>query len=190
MTDDASSPIPLLDPAFDAFGAKVRAVPADAWARPTPCTAWAVRDVVNHVVAEHLWVPHLLAGETIEQVGDRYDGDVLGADPAGAWERACEQSRAAWQATSDDFTVHLSFGETPARDYAEQMLVDLVVHGWDLARGAGLDDALDPTAAAHVLDYVGPRANEWHAFGVFAEPFDADSDDLSTRLLALTGRRS
>jgi uncharacterized protein (TIGR03086 family) len=190
VTDIARSPIPLLGPALDAFGAKVQAVSPGAWARPTPCTEWDVRDVVNHVVAEHLWVPHLLRGETLADVGDRYDGDVIGDDPVEAWERASEQSRAAWHTASDDFVVHLSFGDTPASEYGEQMLSDLVIHGWDLARGAGLDDQLDPVAAARVLDYLGPRAKEWHEFGVFAEPIEVDSDDATTRLLGLTGRRA
>jgi hypothetical protein len=69
------------------------------------------------------------------------------------------------------------------------MLLDLVVHGWDVARGAGLDETLNPAAAAHVLSYVEVHAKEWEAAGVFAAPVDLDADDLVTRLLGCTGRR-
>jgi len=185
-----SSPRPLLTPAFAAFGAKVHAVSADAWSNATPCTEWSVRDLVNHLVAEHLWVPHLLHGETIADVGDRYDGDVLGADPARAWDQAAEASSASWQALpSDDVTVHLSFGDVPAGEYAEQMLVDLVVHGWDLARGAGLDESFDRAVVEHVLAYVETQAKLWHDAGIFGEPVAVDSPDPGQRLLGLTGRR-
>jgi uncharacterized protein (TIGR03086 family) len=149
-----------------------------------------VRDLVNHVVAEHLWVPHLLRGETISDVGDRYDGDVLGGDAVAAWDRARTASAQAWHAiASDEIIVHLSFGDVPAREYAEQMLTDLVVHGWDLARGAGLDEHIDTALADHVLGYVEPSAKAWHDAGVFGEPVEVSSAATADRLLGLTGRR-
>jgi hypothetical protein len=51
--------------------------------------------LVKHLVSEQLWVPHLLRGDTIAEVGDRYEGDVLGADRSRAWERAAVDARAA-----------------------------------------------------------------------------------------------
>src|SRR5665213_1363632 len=108
MTEVPPTTFDLIVQGIDAFGDKVRAVPADRWAAPTPCTDWSVRDLVNHVTGEHLWAPHLLDGETIAQVGDRYDGDVLGDSPLTAWESAADASRAAWLSTSPGAVVHLS----------------------------------------------------------------------------------
>jgi uncharacterized protein (TIGR03086 family) len=179
----------LIVQGIDAFGVKVGAVPADAWAAPTPCTDWSVRDLVNHVTGEHLWAPHLLEGETIAQVGDRYDGDVLGDSPVAAWEQAAQASRAAWRSASPDDVVHLSFGDNPALEYGEQMLSDLLIHGWDLARGAGLDETMDPTAVAAVLRYLEPNAKSWEVAGIFAAPVQIDSAEPASRLLALSGRR-
>lgn len=187
--DEAAGTFELIDGALDRFGSKVRAIPADGWTAPTPCTDWSVRDLVNHVVGEHLWAPPLLGGATIADVGDRYDGDVLGDDPVGAWERAQELSRAAWRSAAPDVTVHLSFADVPALEYGEQMLLDLVVHGWDLARGAGLDETIEPAAAAHVLTYLEPNAKAWHDAGMFADAANIDSDDPAAQLLGLTGRR-
>ena len=31
---------------------------------------------------------HLLRGDTLDAVGDRYDGDVLGSDPVQTWDKA------------------------------------------------------------------------------------------------------
>ena len=164
----------LVPAAIDAFTDKVSAVPADRWNQPTPDTEWTVRDLVNHVTGEHLWVPHLLGGETLEQVGDRYDGDVLGDDQVTAWITAADASRKAWLHVQPGLQVHLSSGLTPVDEYAAQMHLDLVIHGWDLARGAALDDSIDPDVAQQVLDYVAPLATAWSAAGLFAAPVEGD----------------
>ena len=65
-----------------------RLIADDQWANPTPDTEWTVRDLVEHLVGEQLWVPLLLGGATIEEVGDRFDGDNLGDDPKTAWSLA------------------------------------------------------------------------------------------------------
>lgn len=189
MTDHSASVFELILQGIDAFGEKVAAVPDDKWGAPTPCSDWSVRDLVNHVTSEHLWAPHLLAGETIAQVGDRYDGDVLGDSPVAAWERAAKDSRAAWSSASPDIDVHLSFGDVPALEYGQQMLSDLVIHGWDLARGAGLDETMEPTAVASSLAYLGPHAKSWHEAGIFDAPVEIDARDPASRLLALSGRK-
>jgi uncharacterized protein (TIGR03086 family) len=97
MTMTQGSARTLIPAAAREFGARVHGVPPDGWTAPTPCTEWTVRDLVNHLVGEHLWAPHLLRGETVEQVGDRYEGDVLGKDPVAAWDAAAEASLAAWE---------------------------------------------------------------------------------------------
>jgi uncharacterized protein (TIGR03086 family) len=190
MSETSVQTFELIDQGLSAFGAKVHAVPAAAWSQPSPCANWAVRDVVNHVVGEQLWVSHLLEGETIAQVGDRYDGDVIGDAPVDAWDAASLAAGAAWRGGSPDQIVHLSFGDVPALEYAEQMLVDLVVHGWDLARGAGLADTIDPLAAEHVLGYLTLHAEQWRSGGAFGKAVDVDSSDPAVRLLALTGRKA
>lgn len=189
MTMTQGSARTLIPAAAREFGARVHGVPPDGWTAPTPCTEWSVRDLVNHLVGEHLWAPHLLRGETVEQVGDRYDGDVLGEDPVAAWDAAVTASLAAWEAAKDDDTVHLSFGDTSAEEYAEQMLTDLVVHAWDLARGAGLDDRLDPRAVRHVWEYASVRVPQWEGSSMLAPPVRTASDDIQDQLIALVGRR-
>ncbi|HMC69482.1 MAG TPA: maleylpyruvate isomerase N-terminal domain-containing protein, partial [Mycobacteriales bacterium] len=57
--------------AVDGFTARVANVATDDLARATPCTDWNVADLVNHVINEMLWMPPLLDGKTIADVGDR-----------------------------------------------------------------------------------------------------------------------
>ena len=82
--------------AVEAFGERVRAVPDDRWNGSTPCTDWDVRALVNHLVGENLWTPPLFEGKTIAEIGDVYDGDVLGADPKGVREMILLESHASW----------------------------------------------------------------------------------------------
>ena len=50
------------------------------------CEDWTVRELVNHIVTGNYWAAELGAGQTIEEVGDRLDGDVLGDDPLAAYD--------------------------------------------------------------------------------------------------------
>ena len=172
------------------FTDRIHEVPDDAWGAATPCSEWDVRELVNHMVAEHLWVPDLLGGATVDEIGDRYDGDVLGDDPAAAWDAAWAASSAAWAAVGEGDTVELSRGTTPIATYREEMIIDLVVHGWDLSRGAGLDESGSPAAVARALEIA--SANPYGSGGsssYFAAPVQVESDDPLVRLVAILGRQ-
>jgi uncharacterized protein (TIGR03086 family) len=188
MTD----PVKLHGIAADGFDRRVAAVGADQWAAPTPCAEWDVRELVNHLVYEAKWAPELFAGKTIEEVGDRYDGDQLGDDPVGVWRDSNADARTA---ISDpgalERTVHLSFGDVPAGEYLNQLTLDLAVHGWDLARAIGADETIEPALVDALLPYIEANAELISGSGVFGDPVQVSPDaDPQTRLLALLGRSS
>lgn len=176
--------------ASEAFGARVHAVGDDQWELPTPCTDWSVRDLVNHVVAEDLWVPPLMAGQTVEDVGDRFDGDVLGEDPKRAWDRAVKQARdAVLEEGAMERTVHLSFGDSPGHEYAMQLFTDHLIHCWDLARAIGADERLDPDLVEACTAYFDGVEDTFRAAGVIGDPPPVPDDaDAQTVLLARFGR--
>lgn len=179
----------LLATAAKEFGSRVLDVPDDGWDRPTPCSGWTARDLVGHLVAEHLWAVELLAGAAIHEVGDRFEGDVLGDDPKASWTRVINDSMDAWVAAGVDDTVRLSSGERPVDEYAEEMLLDLTVHAWDLARGAGLSEDIDDDVVAHVLAYAQAHADQLIGTGLFGDQVQVDSQDPTAQLLGLLGRR-
>lgn len=175
--------------ALDVFDRAVHQIRDDQWQAPTPCTDWTVHDLVNHLTGEQLWVPHLLRGETMEQVGDRYDGDVLGDDPLGTWEDAASAAREAWLADGAvDRRVHLSFGLSGADVYGRQMTMDLTVHGWDLARAIGADPAIPAELATEIDRDFRPQVAQWRGV-IFADavPVPDDAGPVDT-LIALVGR--
>jgi uncharacterized protein (TIGR03086 family) len=177
--------------ALDVFDRAVHKVGLTDWDSPTPCTEWTVRDLVNHLVVEQLWVPDLLAGHTIAEVGDKFDGDQLHDDPPQAWAAASDAARSAWLTPgAAEQTVHLSFGDTSAEEYGWQLTTDLAVHGWDLATALGADAGISDELATAVLRYVEPQLAAWSGSSMFADPVPVPADaDPPTRLIALLGRR-
>lgn len=169
------------------FDRRVRRVRVDQWGLPTPCDQWDVHELVNHLVVEQLWAPHLLGGGTIEEAAGRYEGDVLGEEPAATWAVAAREARAAWLGLSSlDTVVHLSFGDVPARTYLWQSTFDLTVHAWDLGYALG-DERIDPELVAPVLAWTQEQDFTGSPLFDFPQPAPPDAD-AQTRLLALTGR--
>lgn len=82
--------------ALDITGSIVAGIPPDRWHAATPCQGWDTQALLNHVVSGNLWAAELAAGATIESIGDRLDGDVLGADPAGSYAVSAKAAAAAF----------------------------------------------------------------------------------------------
>jgi uncharacterized protein (TIGR03086 family) len=176
--------------ALSAFDVVVEQVGADQWSLPTPCSEWDVRALVNHVLGEARWSAPLLAGSTIEEVGDRFDGDLLGADPLASWVAGREEAAAASAAPEVvERSVHLSFGLTPAEEYLRQLIADYLIHSWDLAVAIGADTRLDPELVDAVESWFVDRAAAYRAGGAVAAQVPTTAqDDPQRRLLGMFGR--
>lgn len=192
---EISTPERFYEDVLDRFSRRVRAVRPDQWHLATPCPEWDVRALVNHVCGEQLWAVPLLAGETVDEVGGRFDGDVLGGDPAAVWDKAAAEARVAFaEPDALERTVHLSFGPTLATEYAFQMTVDLLLHEWDLAAALGgpdepPDSAPDPVLVHDIRTALEPQIEGWRRAGAFGPevPVPPGSNEW-IRLLAMTGR--
>lgn len=172
------------------FVERVRLVRDDQWTLPTPCSEWTVRQLVNHMVAEELWTPPMMAGERIEEVGDRFDGDILGADPVATTERAAPAAvRAVVEPVREGRTVHLSFGDTPAGEYAMQLAADHLIHAWDLSAAIGADRALPPELVEQIAGWFADREAWYRVTTVTGErPVADDRGDRQRGLLIAFGR--
>jgi uncharacterized protein (TIGR03086 family) len=164
----------------------------DQWTLPTPDEDWDVRALVGHVVAGNLWAAELAAGRTIDEVGDRLDGDLLGADPIGSYRDSAMAAAAAFEASGAmDAPCAVSYGPVPGWVYAGHRLVDVLVHGWDLAVATGQATTLAPDLVDVCLGIVLPQAAMLRATGSFGGDVETPPDaDPQTRLLALLGRRN
>ncbi len=177
------------------FAALVAGVRPGQWHDGTPCSRWDVRTLAHHLLYEQRWVPPLLEGLTIEQVGDRFEGDLMGDDAPG-WPGLLASSiqeahAAVAQPGALDRVVHLSFGDTSGREYVMQLTADLAIHAWDLARATGQDDTLDPGAVTLLLPWTEGNAGLLTASGMFGSRIDPGPDAPDdVRLLGLLGRRA
>lgn len=181
----------LIRAASAEFERAVSELPADAWERQTPAQI-TVREMVTHVVGGNRLSVDLLNGVDRRQALARLADDQLGDDPVAAAAESAEQQASAFIGTSPDRPVDGPGGEVPASTLLLFRLIDLVVHAWDVRRGAGLDESLDPAAVEGLWALVEPRLPELLPYGAYGDgPSGTVTDDASTqlRLLDALGRR-
>jgi uncharacterized protein (TIGR03086 family) len=176
--------------ALDATRAVVSGISDTQWSRPTPCDGWDVRTLLNHIVAGTLWAVELGTGRTIDEVGDRLDGDTLGSDPLAAYDHSARDAAEVFASPGAlDAPCAVSYGPVPGSVYAGHRFVDVLIHGWDLAVATGQDPTLDPDlceAALAVIQKYPPSF--WGAGRFFAPRVETTSTDPQIRLLSFSGR--
>lgn len=183
------SVVELHTSAVEAFRSLVHQVPTDAWSAPTPCADWDVRALVNHVVGEELWTVPLLEGQTIAEVGQRFDGDLLGLVATEVADGAAKGAVAAFEEPgAAERTVALSFGPTPASEYAMQLIADHVVHRWDLAVAIGADATIGAEALAALTGWYAEREELYRGAGLVADRPAAPAPNAQDQLLVAFGR--
>lgn len=165
---------------------RVEAVPDSRWENQSPCRDWTVRDVLRHVIDSET--------DFLNRADLRISpGPTVDDNPAAAWRHV----RNAIQSILDDpQTAHREYESGIGKSTVESALstfyaVDLVVHGWDIANGAGIDDAIPAEDIEFVHDFVKDKGDMLRSPGGFGPEAQvpADSDD-QTRLLAFLGRTS
>jgi uncharacterized protein (TIGR03086 family) len=190
MTDDVLGP---LAGTYATTGDVLAAIPTPALDAPSPCEGWTVRVVANHVVAGLDFFARTLEGRVVEQPDpDAPDPDHLGADPAGAYRRMADRCLAAFRGDGAlDQEYPFPFGPTTGEVIANISLQESLVHGWDIARGAGLAYSPDPLGVDAVARFNAfADGSEIRRQGMFgpARPAPPDADPFAT-LLARLGRR-
>jgi uncharacterized protein (TIGR03086 family) len=180
----------LFQRAQASFTDRVDAIEPEQW-EDEALPEWTVADLVAHLVTEMLWVPPLVAGEPYAE-GRFPDAttDLLGDDPMVGWESAADGALSAF--AEDDAlvrTVHLERGPTPASQYILELISDLTVHSWDLARAIDGDTELDGELVTASL-LIGEAIPEDGVPGLYDPPLDVSaSASPQQRLLARFGRR-
>jgi uncharacterized protein (TIGR03086 family) len=178
------------------FTELVHAVGEDQWHAPTPDTEWDVAALVGHLVEEHRWAAPLLHGLDLESAAKVVEGSRrlpvdggVGANLAEEWDEAAVESSDAFSADGAlERTVALSRGDTPVTTYIDEMIFDLVVHGWDLAKAIG-HPADFPAEVVEPLYVQVQGFGDLAGSGMFAAPVPVPDDAPALdRLLGLTGR--
>lgn len=166
------------------------AMPADFALRGVDHTP-TLREVVNYHAYDDAWVPDMLAGRTMDEAGrDKFDGDLLGADPKSSFAAIVDTACAAAAELDDpDRIVHCSFGDFSAREYFWQINGFRGLRTHDLALVIGVESRLPDELVQGIWDEISPHVEEWRAIGVFPAAVPVpESAPLLDRLLGITGR--
>jgi uncharacterized protein (TIGR03086 family) len=142
----------LLVVANDEFARRLRLVGPNDWPRPTPCSEWDVRALVNHVVGACVRHQMLLHGAQTHEVEATRGVDHLGSDPVGAFAAAADAVVACFcEDGALERIVHHAAGDRTGRELLSMRVLDSAVHAWDLAWAIAADEALDDDLVAFLL---------------------------------------
>jgi uncharacterized protein (TIGR03086 family) len=113
--------------------AQVALVGDEDMGRPTPCDGWTVADLISHMNAEHeAIIQPILSARRGRSDDPRLDFPLIAA----RWVSALDQAR-----------VEVMVPKVDSRVGTEQVwsihFVDMLVHGWDVARAVGRSHLVD-----------------------------------------------
>jgi uncharacterized protein (TIGR03086 family) len=190
MNTDATNG-PALMAAAATETARVVTGAADAtMTQATPCADWDLRTLLNHTI---LWTSYSAERRAYgESVAEDLMSKDFTAEPgfAEAYQAQIARAAQAWsrpEAWEGDRGVMGS--ATPAADIGAMLIMETVLHGWDVAKATGQDYRCDGELAQAVLDTVDAQGDLFRQYQGFAAivpvPDDASAFD---RALSLSGR--
>jgi len=157
---------------------------------PTPCADWDLRTLLNHTI---LWTSYSAERRAHgESVAPELMTKDFTAEPGYQAAYAAQIGRAV-QAWSDPKAWQGDIGvmgdATPAADVGAMLIMEMVLHGWDVAQATGQEYTCEATVAEAVLETVQAQAELFRKYEGFKDatnvPDDASALD---RALALSGR--
>lgn len=173
-----------------AFDHVLRLTPDKALTRKSPCAGWTGNDVVEHAMGG----VKMIHSFTTTGNGPKRALKVA-ADPLAQWAKlrdstieALDQPGALQTIANEPFGPE--FGSVPIDALVGFMGADLMVHAWDLARTAKVDDQLDQALCkATLTTWKGLPEDIMRGPGMFTAPIKpAKGADAQTRLLNFLGR--
>jgi uncharacterized protein (TIGR03086 family) len=156
-----------LDPATEQLCALIEHLPEQDLSHPTPCTEYTVGDLLDHLAG----VTVAFGGAAVKATGGSSTmgpwGDAAHLEPD--WRASLPQrlrdlatawgKREAWSGTT-----RVGGQEQPGEVTGIILLGELVVHGWDLSRGADVPFEFDADGLVPLHDLI------YQTFGPDADP--------------------
>lgn len=169
------------------FSATVEDVPDERWETPSACSEWSNRDVVKHVVQLHTM---LLQGADVELP----EGPTVDDDPAAAWDRVRSATQVALtdtRAAEREFDSGFAGVTSLVKIFGSFGGTDLVIHRWDLAHGAEVDDTIPEEDLDLVWSFVHDKDDMLRGGDAFDDAIEVGAEaSQQERVLAFLGRPS
>jgi uncharacterized protein (TIGR03086 family) len=168
-----------LGPVLGGVIARLRPVDLDA---ATPCAEFTVRGVLEHMIGGATMFAAAYRGEAPAEPD--FTDPIVGVQAALGDLAASITAPGAL-----DRTIQAPFGEADGESFARFVVLDGLVHGWDLATATGQPYEPPTELVAAVTDFAEQsldRLRDGHTFKPAAEP-PVDATPIE-RLAAYTGR--
>ncbi|MFF7457343.1 TIGR03086 family metal-binding protein [Kitasatospora sp. NPDC008115] len=141
--DTAQDPRPLYQLALDQLEKLFSEAGPEKLDRPTPCTEYDLRALLDHVVGGVHRLAYTGEGGLSNDVAA-----ATGGVPDDGWPAALGRARArvttAWAEDAKlDRPTSVPWGELSGREAVGSYVLETVIHSWDVARALGTDHTLD-----------------------------------------------
>lgn len=187
MTGSSLEMVDIIESSHDYLGEVAAGITPAHLPQPSMCRDWTTEDVLNHLLEGLTVFAAGHGGTPVERAGHIRD-----VGPAELFIAPIQHNLAFWRSPgSFDGEIELPIGRFPAETAAMIECIELVVHGWDAAQGAGLDLPIPEHVAATLLEFCGRfDLDSLRAHGALEQPIDCPPTAPSShRLLSLLGRR-
>ncbi|MGW6100676.1 TIGR03086 family metal-binding protein [Streptomyces sp. NPDC055157] len=173
----------------------VRVAPVNQYRGPTPCSAWTVRDLVNHIAVMLLMTrdagtrtatdPSLLTANPAPLLAGRPESEwaLLLTSSANQAARAWSEP-AAWEGEA-------SFGGStmPAAALGRILIAEFTIHAWDTAVATSQRRTFPASLAEATFATYSKEAPRMRSLGLLGDQVPQGSDaPVLDRALALAGR--
>ena len=191
ITDDASTSTParLVSEAASTVAPAIRASAGTDLAGPTPCGDWDLRALAQHFTGTT--GAFIRAGRTRSLDPDDPWGSKAVLDESDWASRLADQVTEAGDAwsTPEAWSGSVEGAPMPAGALGEMGLIELMLHGWDVARAAGQTLDVSDELGAELLRCLEPTLEQGRQFEVYGPSVDVPEEASAfVRALGLSGR--
>jgi len=180
----------LLERAIGYARGGVAAVRPEHLSRPTPCSGWDLRMLLEHLNDSLATLHEAVCTGWIAVASGPEQAGPPPADLAATFRDRADRLLAAWSAAGSSHRM-LAVGDRPlpASVMAGAGAVEIAVHGWDIFRACGRGRPIPPALAADLLRFARLVVADATRHPQFAAPVVVSPQaSPSDRLVAFLGR--
>ncbi len=167
----------------------VHGVPATSMDARTPCDEYDVRHLVSHLLGTTDAMRRVGAGDPLDrddpwgtrghEVGETWHDQLSERLIAVADAWAAPE---AWEGEAMD-------GAMPREDVGDMAFLEVLLHGWDLARATGQELEVDDAAAQQAQELMDKHGETGRSMGAFGDQVQVGEDATPLdRVVAASGR--
>jgi uncharacterized protein (TIGR03086 family) len=184
-------PIDQLERAQAWTGAIVAGVHKEDLHEPTPCSEWDVAKLLDHLIGDIDTFNRVASGEPLDlltSIKPEENEGRAAPDAAAAFDRITQRARELWSAPGAlEQTYKTSRSELPGAGLFNIFLIELLVHGWDIAKATGQPTEMPADLAETELAFTTKMMKD-RRMG-FEQPVSVPEDaSVTDRLVGWLGR--